>query len=104
MTLTLDLDHSQAWLNPGGNLTSIDADVGYGPSTPGGTNGSSIGIVLPQGHNLPYPTGYGPAATPRLFVNNGLIGSHVLPIVADTAPRSGATAAHRHRLDGDGLA
>ena len=83
LTVTLDMDQSQAWLNPGGNLTSIDADVGYGPSTAGGTNGSSIGIVLPQGHNLPYPTGYGPGGNTALFVNNGLIGSHVLPIVAN---------------------
>ena len=53
LSITADYDHSQAWLNPGGKLSSIDADVGYGPSTMGGTNGTNLGITLPGGHNLP---------------------------------------------------
>jgi TonB-dependent receptor len=80
LQVNLDYDHSQAWLNPGGKLSSIDADVGYGPSAPGGTNGANIGLVLPGGHNLPYVTGYGPNSNAGAFINNGLIGSHVLPI------------------------
>jgi TonB-dependent receptor len=80
LTLEMDYDHSQAWLNPGGKLASIDADVGYGPSAPGGTNGSSIGIVLPADHTLPYPVTYGPNGDGALFMNNGMVGSHVLPI------------------------
>ncbi len=55
LTFELDYDHSQAWLNPGGKLASIDADVGYGPSTPGGTNGSGIGIMLPLITRFPTP-------------------------------------------------
>jgi len=83
LALTFDYDHSQAWRNPGGKLSSIDADVGYGPSTtPGGTNGNNLGIVVPGGHNLPYPTGFGPGGNAASFIDNGLIGSHVLPIVA----------------------
>jgi len=82
LSVDLDYDHSQAWKNPGGKLSSIDADVGYGPSTPAGTNGSNLGIVVPGGHNLPYPTGFGPASNAAAFINNGLIGSHVLPMAA----------------------
>ncbi len=82
MTVNLDYDHSQAWLNPGGQLSSLDADVGYGPSTPGGTNGTAVGIVVPGGHSLPYPTGYGPGGDAAAFLDSSLIGSHVLPIVS----------------------
>jgi len=82
LSFVLDYDHSQAWLNPGGKLSSIDADVGYGPSTPGGTNGNNVGIMVPGGHNLPFPTGFGPNGDASRFINNGLIGSHVLPITA----------------------
>jgi TonB-dependent receptor len=80
LMVNLDYDHSQAWLNPGARPSSVDVDVGYGPSTPGGTNGSNLGLVIPGGHNLPYPTGYGPNGNAAAFINNGLIGSHVLPI------------------------
>jgi len=82
LSLVLDYDHSQAWLNPGERLSSIDADVGYGPSTAGGTNGNNVGIMVPGGHNLPFPTGFGPNGDASRFINNGLIGSHVLPLVA----------------------
>ncbi len=82
LSVQLDYDHSQAWLNPGGKLSSIDADVGYGPSTPGGTNGNNLGITVPDGHTLPYPTGYGPNGNAAALIDNGLIGSHVLPITA----------------------
>ena len=82
MTVNLDYDHSQAWLNPGGQLSSLDADVGYGPSTPAGINGTAVGIVVPGGHALPYPTGYGPGGNAATFLDPNLIGSHVLPIVS----------------------
>lgn len=80
VSLELDYDHSQAWLNPGGKLASLDADVGYGPSTPGGTNGSDIGLILPSDRALPYPVNYGPGGSSVLFTDNGILGSHVLPI------------------------
>ena len=82
LSINLDYDHSQAWRGPGGKLSSIDADVGYGPSTPGGTNGTSLGITVPGGHNLPYPTGLGPNGNSAAFIDNGLIGSHVLPMTS----------------------
>jgi TonB-dependent receptor len=64
--------------NPGGQLTSIGVDVGYGPSTPAGTNGMDIGIIIPQGHALPYPSNFGPGNNQSRVINNGIIGSHVL--------------------------
>lgn len=82
LSLDLDYDHSQAWRNPGGKLSSIDADVGYGPSTPSGTNGTNLGITVPGGHALAYPTGFGPNGNSALFINNDLIGSHVLPMTS----------------------
>src|SRR5262249_39287414 len=41
-----------------------------------------LGITAPGGHALPYPTGFGPNGDSGLFINNGLIGSHVLPIMS----------------------
>jgi iron complex outermembrane receptor protein len=61
-------------LNPGGQLSELDADVGYG----NGPNGSSVGIVVPGGNNLPYPTGFGPGGSAANFVKPTYIGSHVL--------------------------
>jgi len=80
LSFMFDADQALSQLNPGGQLSSIDADVGYGPSTPGGTNGTTVGIVVPGGHNLPYPTGLGPNGNSAAFINNGLIGSHVFPM------------------------
>jgi iron complex outermembrane receptor protein len=80
LSFMFDADQALSQLNPGGQLTSIDADVGYGPSTPGGTNGTSVGITLPGGHALPFPTGLGPNGNAALFIGNGLIGSHVFPM------------------------
>jgi TonB-dependent receptor len=82
LSVNADYDLSQGWQNPGGKLSSIDSDVGYGPSTPGGTNGTNVGITLPGGHNLPFPTGVGPNGNSAQFINNGLIGSHVFPMSA----------------------
>lgn len=62
-----------AKLNPG-NQASLDSDVGYG----NGPNGTSLGIVVPGGHNLPYPVGYGPAGDAANFINPAYIGSHVV--------------------------
>jgi len=80
LSFTADAAQALSQLNPGGQLSSIDVDVGYGPSTPGGTNGTAVGIVIPGGHDLPYPSGIGPNGDASRFINNGLIGSHVLPI------------------------
>lgn len=62
-------------LNPNGQLSQLDADVGYGNSTP---NLSNIGIVVNGSNNLPYPVGYGPGSNASQFLNRNIIGSHVL--------------------------
>jgi len=80
LSFMFDADQALSQLNPGGQLSSIDVDVGYGPSTPGGINGTNVGITVPGGHSLPFPTGLGPNGNAAAFINNGLIGSHVLPI------------------------
>jgi iron complex outermembrane recepter protein len=71
----LDVDHAEGWLNPGHQYGEIDVDVGYG-----GIWATDLGIVVPQGHGIPYPTTFGPAGNAALFINNGIIGSHVVPI------------------------
>jgi iron complex outermembrane recepter protein len=68
-----DAYNAVAKLNPGGQ-TSLDADVGYG----NGPNATPLGIVVPGGHNLPYPTGFGPGGVAADFANPAFIGSHVL--------------------------
>jgi iron complex outermembrane recepter protein len=68
-----DAYNAVAKLNPG-NQTSLDADIGYG----NGPNSTSLGIVVPGGNNLPYPTGFGPGGNAANFANPAFIGSHVL--------------------------
>jgi iron complex outermembrane receptor protein len=68
-----DAYNAVAKLNPG-NQTSLDADVGYG----NGPNSTALGIVVPGGNNLPYPTGFGPGGDAANFANPAYIGSHVL--------------------------
>lgn len=74
-----DYDHAVAKLNPDGE-TGLDVDVGYGPSGPGGTNGTDIGVTGICAGCVPYVTNYGPNNDKAQFINNGLIGSHVLPM------------------------
>lgn len=73
-TITLDGDHGEGWLNPGHQFGEVDSDVGYG-----GIWASDLSLVVPAGHGLPYPSTFGPAGNEAQFINNGIIGSHVLP-------------------------
>ena len=77
-----DADHAESWINPGNELSEIDADVGYGPSTPGGTNGTDVGLAGIAPNALPYPTNIGPNGNAALFIDPNLIGSHVIPITS----------------------
>lgn len=79
----LDAAYAVAELNPNGEISQLDMDVGYGPSGDGGTNGTNLGITGIGSNELPYPTGIGPNGDAALFINNGLIGSHVLPILSN---------------------
>ncbi len=70
-----DAYNAVAKLNPdGASQAGLDADVGYG----NGPNATSLGIVVPGGKNLPYPTGFGPGGDAANFANPAFIGSHVL--------------------------
>ena len=63
-------------LNPGGQLSQLDADIGYGDNA---TNNNNLGIVVPTGSNaLPYPVGYGPGGNAANFTEQSIIGSHDL--------------------------
>jgi iron complex outermembrane receptor protein len=62
-------------LNPGGQLSELDADVGYGNSP---ATASTVGINVGGGKSLPYPVGYGPASNGAAFLDPSIIGSHVL--------------------------
>src|SRR6185312_10776633 len=90
-TAELDADQSVSKLNPNGGYTGVDADVGYGPNTPLGTNAYSGGLVLNSNNSvLPYWSAVGPntvasGSSPVISPNyNGLnpymIGSHVFPL------------------------
>jgi TonB-dependent receptor len=74
MSVMVDFDHAEGWSNPGG-IIGADMDVGYG-----GIWAAPMGVAVPNGHGLPYPTSYGPGGDKTKFINNGLIGSHVLPL------------------------
>jgi TonB-dependent receptor len=82
-TYEFDTAYAVAELNPNGEIGSLDMDVGYGPSGPTGTNGTDIGITGIGSNSLPYPTSIGPNNDASRFINNGIIGSHVLPIVSN---------------------
>jgi len=77
-----DVDHAESWLNPGNELSQIDVDVGYGPSVPTGTNGTTAGLTGFGVNALPYPIHVGPNDNPALFIDPNIMGSHVLPITS----------------------
>lgn len=78
--VAFDADHSESWLNPGGQYSTIDADVGYGPSGTGGTNGVNFGIVGIGAGQVPYPSAYGPGGNTAEYNEAAIIGSHVFPL------------------------
>jgi len=78
----LDYSNSVSQMNPNGELSALDADVGYGASTGGGLYSTNLGIAGVGTSALPYLTNYGPNGDASKFINNGLMGSHVLPLSA----------------------
>jgi iron complex outermembrane recepter protein len=66
---------AQSKLNPGGQLSELDADVGYGNNP---ANNSTFGVVLGGNNSVPYPVGYGPGSNAARFLDPTIIGSHVL--------------------------
>ncbi len=82
----LDYSDSVSQLKPINGFTALDADIGYGPSAvnsaQGALYGDNVGIAGVGVNSLPYPTNVGPGGNSAMFINNGLIGSHVFPITA----------------------
>jgi iron complex outermembrane recepter protein len=74
-SVLFDAFTAQSKLNPGGQLSERDADVGYGNSP---ALASTFGVVVPGGNNLPYPVGFGPSSNASQFLDPSIIGSHVL--------------------------
>jgi iron complex outermembrane recepter protein len=109
-----DASQSVSWQNPGGQLSGEGQDVGYGPSGPGGNdgtctingatttagcNGYTGGIVDTGPGNLLYPSGFGPNNSGT--VNDpGVMGSHVDVIAIneaeDTVNQAKLDATWRH--------
>ncbi len=78
-TIVADADSSLASLSPNAQYTNLNADVGYGPSRPGGTNGATLGMVdAASGHVIPYFVNYGPNGNASQFLNPNIMGSHVM--------------------------
>ncbi len=66
---------AQSKLNPDGQNSTLDADVGYGNNA---ANNSTFGVVVNGSNNLPYPIGYGPGSNAARFLDPAVFGSHVL--------------------------
>ncbi|MFZ0549193.1 MAG: TonB-dependent receptor, partial [Steroidobacteraceae bacterium] len=87
-TAELDVDQSGSWLNPEGQISNIDADAGYGPSSatpealgyPNSFTGQ--GVTVPGGNSIPYEATWGPNGDKAnvLGLNPLILGSHVFPI------------------------
>lgn len=82
LSITADAATAMAALSPGGQYTSAGADVGYGPSQTGGTNGATLGMVNSDSHQLPYYINYGPNGDASNFLNPNIMGSHVFTITS----------------------
>lgn len=73
--LELDGAIAKSWLNPNGEHTNDNGDIGYA-----GLLGSNVGqqILGPSKNNLPVLTGLGPNGDASQFLNQADLGSHVL--------------------------
>lgn len=103
LSATLDADQSASHLNPDGEISNFNVDVGYGPGTSiggppatpdylrlaaaGFPNASYAGVVIPANtnSNLPVQSAYGPNGNSAniLGLNPLILGSHVLPITSN---------------------
>ena len=105
LTLTADADLALSSLNPGGQFGDYSADIGYGPSTASGTNGTDMGMIVSGsgGHVLPYYTSYGPGGDTARFLDPGIIGSHVMVIMSQRNRNSVGQARLEAAWSGDDL-
>ena len=69
-----DASYAKSWLNPGGEISSDNADVGYGFGI-----GPALGISIggDSKNTLPVLHGYGPNGDAARWADTSVIGSHV---------------------------
>ena len=78
LSFMLDYDMALSSLNPGDDHWSgMSANIGYGPSSAGGTNGTTFEVIQPGNHMLPYYKGIGPYGEASRFADTTIMGSHV---------------------------
>lgn len=82
LDVLVDFDQALSSQNPGHHMGLLGADIGYGPTSTNGTNGSDIEIIVPGGHNLPYYASYGPNNNKSQFADYSLLGSHTALMTA----------------------
>ncbi len=70
-----DASYAKSWLNPGGQITSDNADVGYGFGI-----GPALGLSITGDSKNTLPTlhGYGPNGDASRWADTSAIGSHVV--------------------------
>ena len=78
-----DVDSAVSKLNPDGQLSSIDVDVGYGSCRTVCVNNNSVGVTGFGSDSVPHSTAFGPSGDASRFLDSSIIGSHVLPITSN---------------------
>jgi len=75
LSFEADASYAKSWLNPGGQITSDNADVGYGFAI-----GPALGIRIDgdSKNTLPVLHGYGPNGDAARWADTSVIGSHVV--------------------------
>lgn len=94
-----DASQSVAKQNPNGQIGGWGQDVGFGPSSPGGTNGYVGGIVDTGPNSLLYPKAFGPNNDGNVY-QPAIYGSHVdvisIPEATDTVNQAKVDATWHH--------
>jgi iron complex outermembrane receptor protein len=78
-----DADSAVSKLNPDGQLSSIDVDVGYGSCQTVCTNNNNVGVTGFGDNSLPHSTAFGPGGNAARFMDPAILGSHVIPITSN---------------------
>ena len=74
LTIDADASYSKSRLNPDGQISSENGDIGYG-----GLLGTTLGVSVTGNSNKAFPalTTYGPAGDQSRWTDQAIIGSHV---------------------------
>lgn len=74
LNFEFDGAYSKSWRNPGGNIGSLNADIGYG-----GDLGTNLQFIVDGDSKKAFPSiaNFGPAGSAADWDNQALIGSHV---------------------------